>query len=357
MSLFKSRFLQSSAIAIAIGAVSSFGAQAGAPNVAPSAVNGLNLLGPFLGLNTTAYGPQTLTDNLTQTIAVNNGATAAQQSLAISDNNILYSTSNSVIGLPGTYGIAANLGGGLPNQPPPPGGSIPGVQPIGGLGQTLGAIYETGVNAYANGDHTALPKTVGVLSSASFFDLVDAVAAKNYFANGTNAAGTAPAVAPPGFTLPTFQPPSGPALPNTTNSVYDTAYGVSNTQPGQNPLGNSRPFQVSSQINVIDPSAIPTLVSSPAFPSGHTSFAYTESLLIGMMVPQALPEHARAGVRIRQQPNRSRRALRSGRHRRPRLGPVRSRAGARLPGLPEQRQFHGNADRLAGDVRPRRNRA
>jgi hypothetical protein len=252
-----------------------------AQNVTPSAVNGLNLLAPFLGLNDTADGQQTLADNLARTIAVNNGATLAQQELAISDNNILYGTSNSVIGLSGLYGIAANLGGGLPNQPPPAGSTVAGVQPVGGLGSTLGAIYDQGVNAYANGSTTVLPHTVSLLSSAAYFNLVDAVVAKNYFANGTDAAGTAPAVAPPGFSLPTHN-----GLPNTTNSVYNTAYGVSNTQPGQNPMGNSRPFQVSTKINTIDPSALPSLVSSPAFPSGHTSFAYTESMLIGMMVPQ-----------------------------------------------------------------------
>ena len=279
--LLKFRLPQSAAVAMATLVAAASAAHAGTPNVSPSAVNGFNLLAPFLSLNTGVYGPQTLTDNLEQTIAVNNGATLAQQQLAISDNNILYSTSNSVIGISGKFGIAANLAGGLPDQPAPPGGNIAGSQPIGGLGATLGGIYETGVNAYANGNTTVLPHTIGMLSSAAYFDLVDAVAAKNYFANGTDSAGTAAAVAPAGFTLPTYN-----GLPNTTNSVYDTAYGVLNSGPGQNEMGNSRPFQVSSQINAIDPSAIPTLVNSPAFPSGHTSFAYTESMLIGMMVPQ-----------------------------------------------------------------------
>ena len=277
MSLRKSRFLQSAAILVATASA----AHAGGPNVTPSVVNGFNLLAPFLSLNTGAYGPQTLTANLAQTIAVKNGATLTQQELAISDNNILYSTSNAVIGISGKFGIAANLAGGLPDQPAPPGGSISGSQPIGGLGATLGGIYDTGVNACANGNTTVLPQTIGMLSSAAYFDLVDAVAAKNYFANGTDSAGTAAAVTPPGFSLPTYN-----GLPNTTTSVYDTAHGVSNNDPGQNPMGNSRPFQVSSKINAIDPSALPTLVDSPAFPSGHTSFAYTKSMLIGMMVPQ-----------------------------------------------------------------------
>jgi subtilase-type serine protease len=101
-----------------------------------------------------------------------------------------------VPGLSGAFGIAANLGGGLPTQP-----AINGItpsQPVGGLG----AIYETGVNAFANGNHSVLPATVGLLASGTVL-LSDAIVAKNYLANGTEATGTKPAVPPAGFTLPT----------------------------------------------------------------------------------------------------------------------------------------------------------
>ena len=133
-------------------------------------------------------------------------------------------------GLSGAFGVAANLGGSLPDQPPPTGGTIArGHQPDGGLGATLGKIYADGVNAYAAGNHSVLPDTVNLLSTAyNSFTSSDLGAAKFYFANGTTN-GTTTAVAPAGFTLPTFN-----GLPNTTNNVYDTAYGVKNTDPGQN---------------------------------------------------------------------------------------------------------------------------
>ena len=273
---FKTSLLLSASILAALTGAAQ--AQAATPNITVSNANALDLLGPFLGLNSSAIGRQTLADNLANTIAVNNGASSTLQSLALSDNNILYSTSNTVPGLSGSYGIAANLGGGLPAQP-----AINGIvpsQPVGGLGPQLGSIYETGVNAFANGNHSVLPATVGLLASGTVL-LLDAIVAKNYLANGTEASGTKPAVPPAGLTLPTSN-----GLPNTTNSVYNLAYGVKNTDPGQDPLGNSRPFQVSSKINLLNPALVSELEASPAFPSGHTSFAYTESLLIGMMVPE-----------------------------------------------------------------------
>ena len=146
------------------------GAHADPANVTPSNVNVLNLLSPFLGLNATPTGKTTLIDNLTQAISINNSATPAQQDLAYSDKNLLGTASNVVTGLsdPKTgpfFGVAANLAGGLPDQPAATGG-VPGHQPVGGYGATLGAIYANGVNAYANGNHSVLPNTVNLLSTA-----------------------------------------------------------------------------------------------------------------------------------------------------------------------------------------------
>jgi subtilase-type serine protease len=283
--LSKGRLLQSIFVLAIAGVASIGGAHADPANVTPSNVNVLNLLSPFLGLNATSTGQTTLIDNLNQAISINNGATQAQQDLAYSDKNLLGTASNVVTGLsdPKTgpfFGVAANLAGGLPDQPAATGG-VPGHQPVGGYGATLGAIYANGVNAYANGDHSVLPNTVNLLSTAyNSFTSSDLGAAKNYFANGTTN-GTTTTVAPTGFTLPTFN-----GLPNTTNNVYDTAYGVKNTDPGQNIFGSSRPVQVRpNEINQFDPTSIAGLTTNPSFPSGHTTYAYTNSILLGMMTP------------------------------------------------------------------------
>ncbi|WP_245427361.1 autotransporter domain-containing protein [Roseiarcus fermentans] len=257
----------------------------------------LNLLSPFLSLNGSTVGQTTLSDNLAQAISVNTSAALAAQELSYSDKNLLGSAVNTVTGVAGAFGVAANLGGGLPNQPAPAGGTVPGVQPVGGLGTQLGAIYASGVNAYAAGDHSSLASTVGLLTSAYSFTSSDLGVAKNYFANGNksnNAVapyGGVVAVAPSGYTLPTYALDADgypvTTLPNTTYSVYDLAYGVSNTQSGQNVYGSSRPAQVApSQFNLFDPTALNGINTNPAFPSGHTTYAFTDSILIGMMVPQ-----------------------------------------------------------------------
>ena len=263
-----------------------------AQNVTTANADVLNLLSPFLSLNATATGQTTLSSNLAQAISVNNNATTAQQSLAISDENLLGSASNTLADYPGgtktTYGIvgvAANLGGTIPNGPVVNG--LTPSQSAGGLGTVLGAIYDTGVNANANGNAASLPNTVNLLTTAyGSLTSPSLGVAKNYFANGTSN-GTTAAVAPAGSTLPTFN-----GLPNTANSVYDVAYGVKNTSAGQQPEGDSRPYQVSpSKITLYDPSlnqasSSNNLLTNPSFPSGHTTYAYTESILLAMLVPQ-----------------------------------------------------------------------
>lgn len=231
-------------------------------------------------------GQQTLQLNLSQSAAINNAANLAQQQLSISDKNLLGSASNdlSSVGL-GNYGVAANLAGGLPPQTP-----INGIVPqqlVGGLGAQLGPIYQRGVALGANGP---LGSVINLLVNAYNFTSTDLGVAKNYFANGaaTNPSTTpvgyvpVPAVAPAGYSLPTAN-----GLPNTTNSVYDLAYGVTNTQAGQDVYGSSRPVQAApARFNIFDPTALNGIATNPSFPSGHTTYAYTDGILLAMLVPQ-----------------------------------------------------------------------
>ncbi|WP_246696903.1 autotransporter family protein [Methylobacterium planeticum] len=260
-------------------------AWAQAANTTPSDVNVLNLLAPYLNLNATAIGQATLQTNLQQSIATNNGAGLAQQQLAISDKNLLGSVTNNLssVGL-GTYGAGANLAGGLPAQT-----SINGIvpqQPVGGLGPLLGQIY---VGGSASGAAGPLGATLNLLANAYTFTGNNLGVAKNYFANGaaTNPSTTpagyvaVPAVAPAGYTLPRAN-----GLPNIADSVYDLAYGVRNTQPGQDVYGSSRPVQVvPNRINQFDPTALNGLATNPSFPSGHTTYAFTDGILLAMLVP------------------------------------------------------------------------
>lgn len=278
------------ALAVAAMAVSD-GARAQAVNTTPSNVNVLNLLSPFLALNATATGRATLQGNLDQAVATNNGSTPARRSLAVSDKNLLGNAANTLgtspVGTQTVFGVASNLAGGLPAQAPTAGSTVVPMQPVGGYGSQLGPIYVRGV---ANGTAGPLNNVVTLLTTAyNGLTSNDLGVAKNYFANGaaTNPSVTppgyvpVPAVAPAGYSLPTFN-----GLPNTTTSVLDIAAGVTNTQPGQDIYGSSRPVQVApGRFNQFDPTSVAGLTTNPSFPSGHTTYGYTDGILLAMLTP------------------------------------------------------------------------
>ncbi|MGF3023227.1 phosphatase PAP2 family protein, partial [Methylobacterium aquaticum] len=276
-----------SLIALAAATLAAEDAHAQTATIAPTSANVLNLLSPFLSLNATATGRAALQANLDQAVRYNNTATLFQQQLAISDKNLLGSATNTLssVGL-GTYGAGANLAGGLPAQTVING--ITPQQPVGGLGPVLGPIYVAGTAAGTNGP---LGSVVNLLARAYSFTGNDLGVAKNYFANGAanNPSTTppnyvpVPAVAPAGYTIPTFN-----GLPNTRDSVYDLAYGVTNTQPGQDVYGSSRPIQVAQgRYTIFDPTALNGIATNPSFPSGHTTYAFTDGILLAMTTPQA----------------------------------------------------------------------
>ncbi len=269
----------------------------GAPTtISLSSDNVLNLLGPYLGLNATSVGQATLTANLARSIAINNSATPILQQLAESDENLLNSpnpTSNALRTAPVTganaFGIAANLGGGLPNQAAPAGGTVTPSQPVGGLGAVLGQAYVAGVTASTA--TTGPLNAVVTLLNNGYNNLTspNLGVAKNYFANGAASNNTTTLVSSPAL-APAGGPalPTGPnGLPNQTSSVYDMAYGVTNTGAGQDVFGSSRPVQVApGSLNFFDPTALNGLATNPSFPSGHSTYAYTDSILLAMLVPQ-----------------------------------------------------------------------
>ncbi|MDR3464470.1 MAG: PEPxxWA-CTERM sorting domain-containing protein [Xanthobacteraceae bacterium] len=301
--------------AATIAAVLASPACAQVANVTGANANAINLLAPFLGLNSTAIGQQTLQANLSQAVAINQNApsaallnnnysTATLGALAISDENSLGTASTTLYGTTTTVGVAANIAGALPTQNTTAYGTLyNGAQQYGAFGSVLGTAY---VNAVTPSNPT-LPNTIALLTTAFNFTgnslpTGDSQVAKFYFANGTWN-GTTAAVAPAGYTLPTFALSSpGTTLPNTTNSVYDIAYGVTNKQSGQNAYGDSHPYQTYTAIpgasyTLYDPTVkTATTVkgavnpdkpsSNPAFPSSHMAYAMTDSLLLGMLAPQ-----------------------------------------------------------------------
>jgi uncharacterized protein with beta-barrel porin domain len=274
----RSRALRTTALAM--GAVT-IALPAGAANLTVADLNVLDLLSPFLNLNSTSIGQSTLSLNLSQALATNLYASENPviEGVSISDKTIFGGASTSITlsnSSTLSFGPGANLAGGLPLQAVQSMDGVAPYQQYGGLG-TLGSAFQTAV---APSTATA-PDVVTLLSTAYSFTSTDLGIAKYYFANGTTN-GSTTAVAPTGDTLPTAN-----GYPNISTSVYDTAYGVSNTGNGQNIYGDSRPVQVDpAGVVGYDPTALTGLSGNPSFPSGHTNYGFTDAILIGMLVPQ-----------------------------------------------------------------------
>ena len=96
---------------------------------------------------------------------------------------------------------------------------------------------------------------------------------------------------------------NSPLLSATSNivQVFSQANGISTSDAGYNKTfflngtitatGSSfddlRPFQTApSQIENFAPTILSTLIDNPGFPSGHSTFSYTQDLLFGIMVPE-----------------------------------------------------------------------
>lgn len=187
-----------------------------------------SLLQPFTGL---LAAPDVLSANLSQSIATNNGASAAQRSQAVTDNLIQTDT---------------------------------GAVLADGLGTRLNGAYQAAVAANnpllapAGSIVQAFRQGNGITQANSGFN-------KYYFANATTD-GTTPST-----------------LANPVPNIYGLAYGAG-TPP--DPFGDPRPYQVSPAIDNYAPQITATINNNPAFPSGHTTFAYTQSLLFAQAVPE-----------------------------------------------------------------------
>ncbi len=190
-------------------------------------LNANSVLQPFLGLTSQ---PAVLQSNLSTAVAVNNGATATQRAQAVIDNAITSDT---------------------------------GAVVAGGLGVRMNGAYQAAVAAnnplLAPGGNVvqAFRQANGISQADSGFN-------KYYFANGTTN-GTTPST-----------------LPNPNPDVYGKAYCAGNLA---DKFGDSRPFQAAPGIQNYAPAITSNLVNNPSFPSGHTTFGYTQSLLFAQAVP------------------------------------------------------------------------
>jgi membrane-associated phospholipid phosphatase len=169
-----------------------------------------------------------------------------------------------------------------------------------GLGSKLAAAYQALARSTSADDgktvtNTNVAPSLETLIGYTFaFTSSDAGSAKFFFANETVVTKTA--------TIPVSKAAADLfAKAGGATDVFGIAYHHPAGSAGADPYGDSRPFQTEANVSAYSASdyfgitasntdylsgPIQSLVSSPSFPSGHTTYGYTESLLLAMLVPQ-----------------------------------------------------------------------
>jgi subtilase-type serine protease len=212
-----------------------------------------NLLSPFSTYLGSPAGVTLLNNNFSGAVSINNGSSAGQRGQAIIDNTI--TTDN-------------------------------GVVLADGLGSKMTQTW-LGVNSQrSNGTTTTFSTNLlNLFRQVNGLSQADSGFVKNWLANGSTN----------GF--PNNTPAVGISLPGGGQfNVYDTAYSA--PPATRNLTGDSRPFQVSPGSiqsftgadyfgNLSSNTTIQGgLSANAAFPSGHSTFGYTTSLLFALMVPE-----------------------------------------------------------------------
>jgi membrane-associated phospholipid phosphatase len=235
-------------------------------------VNVLRGLAPASALDGTDAGRTALAANLAKTGAIQSG-TAHQPTLLPFPKQQQQSLRDAVI----TDGNAFNL--------------------VDGLGSRLGGVYRS-LTSYRSADDgktssftNISPAIARLIAFADATTESDATSGKYFFANRTVDGKTLVSAA----AMVVFKEVKG------TNDIFGKAYGLPAGSKGANAYGNSRPFQTEPRLTPItgkDFFGVPSsniaylrgptqnLTDSPSYPSGHTTYGYTEALLLAVLVPQ-----------------------------------------------------------------------
>ncbi|MET0257278.1 MAG: phosphatase PAP2 family protein [Methylobacterium sp.] len=161
-----------------------------------------------------------------------------------------------------------------------------------GLGSSLGAAYQAKARYETHKDFTSVSKALtDLIGYTNNVAKQDSNAGKYFFANATTN-GREP-----------VSPAAGAILTANggTTDVFGRAYGRLAGSPGADAFGNSRPFQTDPVLlayrgtdyfgnpsHSLDWLRGPSqnLTDSPSFPSGHTTYGYSESVLLAILVPE-----------------------------------------------------------------------
>jgi membrane-associated phospholipid phosphatase len=236
-------------------------------------------LAPFSVLPNTAAGQAALESNYVVTGAIADG-TAKQAALQASALQRDQALEDAFI----TSGNASELADGLGTQL--------------GTEYQVAAVYTSGDDGATSSFTSVSPQLAALFAYTAGVTGADAAAAKFFFANATVVShGEAGPLSKDGASI--LSAAGG------VSDVYGRAYHRPAGSKGADPYGNSRPFQtetsfapfggldyfgeLSKNADYLEGPA-QNLVESPAFPSGHTTYGFTEALLLALFVPQRYPQ-------------------------------------------------------------------
>ncbi|WP_198951891.1 phosphatase PAP2 family protein [Mycobacterium sp. AT1] len=165
-----------------------------------------------------------------------------------------------------------------------------------GLGTKLGDAYQRLTSYTRDENYTNVsPAVANLIAYASNVTKTDSNAGKYFFANATTD-GKEPVSAE---ALAILHQAGG------VTDIFGKAYNLPAGSEGADAYGDSRPFQTEPHLLTYggpDFFGAPSdnvawlrgpeqnLVDSPSYPSGHTTYGYTESLVLALLVPDRYPE-------------------------------------------------------------------
>jgi PAP2 superfamily len=171
-----------------------------------------------------------------------------------------------------------------------------------GLGTALGSAYVARAHYIDWQQFTSVSQAVtDLIKYANATSGANSNSGKYFFANGTTDGKTAVSAE----ALEILKTNGG------TTDVFGKAYGLPAGTPGADAYGDSRPFQTEPSVTriigldylngpadnyVYNHGPVMNLINSPSYPSGHTTYGYTGSLLLAFLVPERYQEMITRGA-------------------------------------------------------------
>jgi hypothetical protein len=248
-----------------------------ATDLAPADLAALKGVAPIAVLGKTPAGKAALAANFAMTGGIQNGAVRQPTLLPFSEQQQQ--------ALRDAFVTAANF-----------------AQLSDGLGTTLGGAYVARAHCEDWTHCTNVSQAVAdLIAYANTTSANHANAAKYFLANETTDGKTPISSA----ALAILKQNGG------DTDVYGKNYGLPAGTPGADPYGNSRPFQTEpitlpiagpdyfnspSNNTVYSRGPAMNLTNSPSYPSGHTTYGYTGSLILAVLVPERYQQMVARGA-------------------------------------------------------------